>query len=101
MNKAVKAWKYLVVGLVLLCLSVCVSCAGGSMTREEFRNKIVRGKVLKSEFIKTMGKPDKTSVIGDNAFWDYRCKDGVIQLVLSQGWMENQGVVWVQSINEF
>ena len=38
-----------------------------------------------SDFKSLMGEPSQTQTIGENAYWDYRCSDGLIQLELFSG----------------
>jgi hypothetical protein len=43
------------------------------------------GSCSKDEFVKIMGKPDKTQKVGGDTYWYYSCSDGQIQMVLASG----------------
>ncbi|MCX7008446.1 MAG: hypothetical protein NTY53_14550 [Kiritimatiellaeota bacterium] len=95
-------WARLIAVTGIICVCACMAGCGsgfGRMTREEFRAKLVQngigryptdGQICgKKRFIAIMGKPDKTSVMDKKACWFYQCKDGTIQLVLEQSWLEH------------
>jgi hypothetical protein len=53
-----------------------------------------------SDFVARMGRPDRTQTVGEQAFWYYDCKDGVIQMSLS-AYELDQGIVIANHINDY
>jgi len=103
-------WARLIAVIGLICVCACMAgCGAGSgrITKDEFRDKLKQNKIYekvlymdKTKFMTIMGKPDNTSVVGNDAFWHYTCKDGTIQLVLNQANLKLDGGVWIEMINE-
>lgn len=73
------------------------------LAQQEFYHDIARqiAGVEKDAFIRIMGKPDKTQVVGDQLIWYYDCSDGQIQLVLHRGIMDIEDTISTEMINEY
>jgi len=57
--------------------------------------------VKKEDFIRIMGKPNRTQSLGEQTFWYYNCSDGQIQMVIT-GWvLERDGKIFAETINEY
>jgi DNA-directed RNA polymerase subunit RPC12/RpoP len=84
----------------------------GRMSKEQWWNKLEDNKlkfpgnravmnVQKEDFIRIMGKPNRTQSVGEQTFWYYDCSDGQIQMVIS-GWvLERDGKIFADTINEY
>lgn len=58
------------------------------------------GDCTRADFVSAMGEPDRTQTMGDNVFWYYDCRDGVIQVVLESSWLD-QGIVSAERMNDY
>jgi len=55
----------------------------------------------KRKFLDRMGEPDRTQILGNEAYWTYQCSDGQIQLVISLTALDMEGMVISERVNEF
>jgi hypothetical protein len=82
----------------------------GRMTKEQWRERArqydvihARMDLTRSEFLRIMGKPDRTQTIGEKAYWYYKCRDGMIQVVINTGMMNEVygDKVIVEVVNDY
>jgi len=80
-----------------------------NLTMAEWKNLIApfnangfgfKGKLLSEEGFKNkFGQPAETQKVGDQAYWYYKCSDGMIQLLIEAAFLQQQGVV-IKDVNE-
>lgn len=80
-------------------------------TKREIRNRITKaignplgkGRSTEAEFKRIVGKPNRTSTMGESMYWYYTCSDGTVQVVISALFYRASpnGLLVVQSVNDY